>query len=43
MLFSQILVTPEEYATIGFILFNYALFYTAKQMFQFPDERENND
>lgn len=38
-----IVVTTEQYWTIAFILFLGASFYTMKQIFPYPDERDNDD
>ena len=43
MLFTPILVTQQEYYTIGFALFIFCMFYTAKQLFLPPHEREQDD
>lgn len=37
---NPILVTPEEYATAAFILFQFGLFVTVRDIFRYPDERE---
>lgn len=38
-----IVVTLKEYWTIGFILYNIAMMYTACQIFKAPHEREDDE
>lgn len=38
-----ILLTPEQYYAVAFLFFQIGMFYTAKQIFSYPDEREQNE
>jgi hypothetical protein len=38
----NILVTHEQYYTIAFVMFQFGWMYTAKTLFPFPDEVEND-
>jgi hypothetical protein len=42
-LFEPILVTPDEYYAIGFVVILIGLMYTMYQAFQMPDERDDDD
>lgn len=38
-----ILVTKQEYYMIGWMMFNFGMFYTANQIFKAPHEREEDE
>lgn len=40
--FEVIYVTQTEYYTVGWMLFNIGWFFTAKNMFLMPDERQDD-